>query len=166
MRTACPTRALQLPGRRRLRFVVHSELYADFGFGGIVWKLYSGRGVPHSLHADGRGWFGGMVALTAALAVFHMPRGAYIECIDFIIETRFLRRFLLSSLSVILAYVSRAGLLPKRIVSKGLEQMDEPSVMCAVERAVPLVEHRAECNGAHENRHGILVSQASFTRVK
>lgn len=144
------------------------ELYADFGFGGIiVGSFILGVAFPILSMLIGRGWFGGMVALTAALAVFHMPRGAYIEWISFIIETRFLAAvFVIIALSVILAYVSRAGLLPKRIVSKGLEQMDEPSVMCAVERAVPLVEHRAECNGAHENRHGILVSQASFTRVK
>ena len=85
------------------------ELYADFGFGGIiVGSFILGVAFPILSMLIGRGWFGGMVALTAALAVFHMPRGAYIEWISFIIETRFLAAvFVIIALSAILAYVSR-----------------------------------------------------------
>lgn len=144
------------------------ELYADFGFGGIIVGSFI-LGVAFSVLSTliGRRWFGGMVALIAALAVFHMPRGAYIEWIDFLIATRFLLAvFVITMLSAVLAYASRAGLLPKKFASNGAKRMDEPSVVRVVGRFVPLVERHVECNSVRVNRHGVLVNQAGLARVK
>lgn len=144
------------------------ELYADFGFVGIIVGSFV-LGVAFSILSTliGRRWFGGMVALIAALAVFHMPRGAYIEWIDFVIATRFLLAVaVIVTLSALLSYASRIGLLPERVVPQKAKKTDEPSVVCAVDRSVPLVVCRAKANGARVNRHGVLVNQTSFTRVK
>lgn len=86
------------------------ELYADFGYGGIVFgSILLGMIFCLMSRCIGRSWFWGMVALTSSMSVFHMPRGYAIEWISFLMSTRFLLAVtLILACSALLAYFSRA----------------------------------------------------------
>lgn len=86
------------------------ELYADFGYGGIVFgSIFLGMVFCLMSRCIGRSWFWGMVALISSMSVFHMPRGYAIEWISFLMSTRFLLAVaLILACSASLAYFSRA----------------------------------------------------------
>lgn len=150
------------------------ELYADFGFAGIVVGSFI-LGASFSLLSTmiGRRWFGGMVALTAASYVFHMPRGYFIEWIDFIISTRFLLAVgLIIGLSAVLSFVSRAGLIPAKTPVRALQRAAGYSRVPAVSQDAPACvvcagreqgEGRRP-NGFAPNRHGVLSCRASVLK--
>ena len=139
------------------------ELYADFGMPGVaVGSLVLGAVFSLLSTMIGRRWFGGMVALTAATSVFHMPRGYFIEWIEFVISTRFLLAMvLIVGISAVLSYVSRAGLLPEKVSACipsarfGLPRVVAGDAVAVVTRS----GSSADGEAVVENRHGIPVSR-------
>lgn len=66
------------------------ELYADFGFAGMaLGSLFIAAVLSYLSNRIGRTWFGGMVALTVALNVMHMPRGYVNELFYYLLSNRF-----------------------------------------------------------------------------
>lgn len=142
------------------------ELYADFGFAGIiVGSLILGVAFSFMSTLIARRWFGGMVALTAATAVFHMPRGYFIEWIEFVITTRFLLAVvLIAALSAVLFYAAHAEALPVQLRLRHVATADWGGVCTVMEDEVETVVRpclRAGEYGTFANRHGVPVSGVS-----
>ena len=141
------------------------ELYADFGTAGIaVGSLIIGAVFSFLSTMIGRRWFGGMVALTAATSVFHMPRGYFIEWIDFVISTRFLLAIvLIIGISAVLSYVSRAGLIPQKAPVFISHAANVPLSVAPSAEVSVVSRKRSEQAAApiSDNRHGIPVNRIS-----
>lgn len=92
------------------------ELFADFGYGGIaVGSFLLGCGLFALSHGLGHSWFWGMCALTAALNVFHMPRGYFDEWISYLWSTRFLLALvILVALAACFYFVEKRALAAKQ----------------------------------------------------
>ncbi len=140
------------------------ELFADFGYVGIAVGSFI-LGVAFSAMSSmiGRRWFGGMIALVAAAAIFHMPRGYFIEWIDFVISTRFLLGVvLIVSLASVLSVVSRVGAKPaidcfSSVHAVSLESMGKRDLTNQV-----VLRYENECTMSEKstviaNKHGVPV---------
>lgn len=78
------------------------ELFADFGFAGIaLGSVVIAIAFAILTRQIGKSWFGGLVALYAAITVFHIPRGYTSEWFDYLITTRF---WLAMALVIVLGY--------------------------------------------------------------
>lgn len=127
------------------------ELFADFGYGGIiVGSLLLGVALVALSRSIGKHWFWGTVALISSIMIVHMPRGNTMEWISFIWTTRFaLAMALLVGGSALLSWCSSRRAL--KIVRKGLQERmrgtredpNLPEVLPEVDRTSDLVIVRA-----------------------
>jgi oligosaccharide repeat unit polymerase len=95
------------------------ELYQDFGYLGIaVFSLFFGALLNAMQWLFAKGWFWGTLVLTSAAVLFHVPRGATAEWIEYIWTPQFWFTIVLIILGAsILRYKKFRGFIPSNPAS-------------------------------------------------